>query len=93
PGHVFRGEDDVLYKVYGGSASGEHKTSNGQKNKFVEGVTTTIPFKGKVKYILKEIREGVQSALSYTGVDNLRDFRDKSEFRIISNGSRIESKY
>lgn len=93
PGHVFRGEDDVLYKVYGGSASGESKTSNGQDKKFVEGITITVPFRGKVKYILKEIREGIQSALSYTGVNNLKDFRQKSSFRIISGGSSKESKY
>jgi IMP dehydrogenase len=93
PGHVFRGEDDVLYKVYGGSASAQSKTGNGQENKFVEGITITVPFRGKVKYILREIKEGVQSALSYSGVDNLDDFRSYAEFRIISNGSRKESKF
>jgi IMP dehydrogenase len=89
PGKVFKGPDGTYYKVYGGSASGENKG----ENKFVEGVTSTIPFKGKVKYILKEIKEGLQSSCSYVGAHNLIKFKAKCEFVRISDGASRESKF
>lgn len=88
PGHVFRNEDNEFYKVYGGSASGENKG----ENRFVEGTVKTVKFRGKVKYILKEIEQGLQSALSYVGANNLREFQNNCEFIHISGGSRSESK-
>lgn len=88
PGPVFRNEDNEFYKVYGGSASGENKG----ENKFVEGVIKTCKFKGKVKYILREIEQGLQSAFSYVGARNINEFKDKCEFIKISIGSQKESK-
>jgi len=89
PGNVYKAPDGTYYKTYGGSASGENK---GQ-NKFVEGVTSTVPFKGKVKYILKEITEGLQSSCSYVGAHNLHEFKQKCEFVHISGGASQESKF
>lgn len=88
PGHVFEGPDG-FYKVYGGSASGENKG----ENKFVEGVTKTVPFRGKSKYILKKIKEGLQSSCSYVGAHNLEQFKHKCEFVLLSGGSIGESKF
>lgn len=88
PGQVFRDPKGEFYKVYGGSASGENK----EENRFIEGVMSTVKFKGKVKYILKEIQEGLQSALSYVGVDNLQDYQNECEFVYLSTGSQAESK-
>lgn len=88
PGNVYKGANGQYYKVYGGSASGENKG----ENKFVEGMTKTVDFRGKVKYILKEIREGLQSSCSYVGANNLNEFKDKCEFVHISSGGRSESK-
>jgi IMP dehydrogenase len=92
PGKVYRNEEDQFYKVYGGSASGENKVSHGKANEFVEGVMQTVSFKGHVKHILREIKCGLQSSLSYVGANNLTEFRAKAEWRIISNGSQRESK-
>jgi IMP dehydrogenase len=88
PGHVFRSEDNEYYKVYGGSASGENKG----ENKFVEGVIKTVKFKGKVKYVLREIEHGLQSAFSYVGAKNHKEFQEKCEFNFLSYGSQKESK-
>jgi IMP dehydrogenase len=87
PGNVYKNNKDEYYKVYGGSASGESK---GQ-NKFVEGVMHTIPFKGKVKYILREIKQGIQSACSYVNANNLEEFKKNCELVSISGGSNKES--
>jgi IMP dehydrogenase len=64
-----------LYKRYRGSASLETKVSNGQVARNIEGESTTIPYKGGVKFILNGLIDGVKSALSYAGVNELRNFR------------------
>lgn len=88
PGTVFRNEDSEFYKVYGGSASGENKG----ENRFVEGIIKTVKFKGKVKYILREIEQGLQSSFSYTGSNNLKEFQANCVFNSISAGSQKESR-
>ena len=49
----------------------ETKTAHGQEQRNVEGESTTIPFKGGVKFIIKGLVDGVKSALSYAGADSL----------------------
>lgn len=64
-----------LYKRYRGSASLETKVANGQNVRNIEGESTTIPYKGGVKFILTGLVDGIKSALSYAGVNNLTNFR------------------
>lgn len=92
PGKVFRSPDDELYKVYGGSASGENKLSSGQKKRHVEGIMQTVSFKGHVSHLLQEIKEGLQSAFSYSGSGNLDEFHDRVQWERISSGTQKESK-
>lgn len=92
PGKVFKNEDGQYYKVYMGSASGENKVNSGQTNEYIEGIATQVPFRGKVKYILKEIKEGLQSAFSYTGSRNMEEFHKNCEFVHITSGGQQESK-
>jgi|BioPla2DNA2_1021312.scaffolds.fasta_scaffold04952_3 IMP dehydrogenase len=92
PGNVYPEDTEDLvnrtyYKMYGGSASAQNKG----ENRFVEGKMMKIPFKGHVKYILREIKESIQSACSYVGVDNLRDFRKAAELIDIDQSGNIES--
>ena len=51
-----------LYKRYRGSASLETKVSHGQAARNVEGESTTIPYKGGVKFIINGLLDGVKSA-------------------------------
>lgn len=92
PGNVFTNDKGEFYKTYMGSASGENKTSNGNANEFVEGVAKTVPFRGHVKHVLKNIKDGLQSAFSYVGARNLEEFQQKCEFVRITSGGRSESK-
>lgn len=64
-----------LYKRYRGSASLETKVANGQQVRNIEGESTTIPYKGGVKFILNGLIDGIKSSLSYAGVENLTNFR------------------
>ena len=88
PGNVYKAPDSQFYKIYGGSASAENKG----ENRFVEGMTKTVPFRGKAKYIFREIKEGLQSAFSYVDAHNLKEFQENCEFVHISEGAMKESK-
>ena len=93
PGHVFEDKNGQYYKVMAGSASAEEKTANGNAKKFVEGMTTTVPFKGHVKYIFRKIKENVQSSFSYSGSENMEEFKENARFVKLSPGGMKESKF
>ena len=80
------------YKMYGGSASAENKIKNGQNGRFVEGEMRKIPLKGHAKYLLREVKDGLQSSLSYSGSSNLTEYKKKVKWDIISGGGKAESK-
>lgn len=89
PFPVFKNDKGEFYKTYGGSASGE---SRGE-NRFVEGVVSTVTFRGKVKYILREAKQGLQSACAYVNALNLEQFKKNAELQEISGGAKQESKF
>jgi len=92
PGSVFTNDKGEFYKTYMGSASGENKVGNSSANEFIEGIAKTIIFRGHVKHVLRHIRQGLQSAFSYVGANNLQEFQEKCEFIEITSGGKIESK-
>lgn len=63
-----------LYKRYRGSASLETKNAHGQESRNVEGESTMIPYKGGAKFIINGLLDGVRSALSYAGAQDLTSF-------------------
>jgi IMP dehydrogenase len=78
--------NEILQKKYRGSASLESKTDRGE-SKNVEGYSTTIPYKGKVKRIIEDIMGGVRSSMSYVGAENMLEYQVKCKFvRVTSNG-------
>lgn len=94
PGDVYKRKNGSRYKVYGGSAAANNKTTdNGRKPEFVEGVTEEVDLNDHVKFLLKEIKEGVQSAFSYVGANNLKEYQKKCEFIHLSGGGKDESKF
>ena len=92
PGKVFKDEFGQYYKIYAGSASAENKDSYGAKVEFVEGVTKKVPFRGHVKYILREIKEALQGSFGLVGARNLEEFRKRCKFVLLSSCGKIESK-
>ena len=79
-----------LYKRYRGSASLETKVTHGQAARNVEGESTTIPYKGGVKYILTGLLDGVKSALSYAGATDLKNY--KPDYVQVTNAGLNEAK-
>lgn len=94
PGNVYRDEDEdgepYYYKDYQGSASGQNKSSNNAEANFVEGITKRVMFRAKVKYILREIEDGLQSAFSYVGANNMKEFKENCEFIRVTPNTKIK---
>jgi IMP dehydrogenase len=81
-----------LYKRYRGSASLETKVTHGQKSRNVEGESTTIPFKGGVKFIINGLTDGIRSAFSYAGSDNIIDYYARADYNVVTNAGLAEAK-
>tara|TARA_Y100000034_G_scaffold97884_1_gene119671 strand:- start:2126 stop:3178 length:1053 start_codon:yes stop_codon:yes gene_type:complete len=83
--------NEMLYKKYRGSASLDSKHDRGD-DKNVEGNHKVIPYKGKVKRILKDIQEGIRSAFSYVGANDISEFHSKVELIQVTGAGNIEGK-
>ncbi len=81
-----------LYKRYRGSASLETKVNNNQSQRNVEGESTIVSYKGGVKYVIKKLEDGIRSAFSYSGANNIWEFRDNSELIQVTAAGHVESK-
>ena len=79
-----------LYKRYRGSASLETKVTHGQQARNVEGESTTIPYKGGVKFINSGLLDGVKSALSYAGAEDLSSY--SPQYVVVTNAGQNEAK-
>jgi len=81
-----------LFKRYRGSASLETKVTHGQKSRNVEGESTTIPFKGGVRFIVNGLTDGVRSAFSYAGAENIMDYQATVEYNVVTNAGLAEAR-
>jgi len=77
PGEVFQASDGRKYKAYRGMASREAQVAWRGKASSLEGVSTTIPYKGSVSEILPDLHQNIRSGLSYSGSRNIKEFRNK----------------
>jgi len=83
--------NEILQKKYRGSASLESKSDRGE-SKNVEGYSTTIPYKGKVRRIITDVIDGLKSSMSYVGANNLEEFHSKCEFVKVTSSGINEAK-
>jgi len=67
-------------KVYRGMASKDAQIEWRGHTASIEGVSSTVPYRGGVAEKLYEIKTGIRSGLSYTGARDLREFRAKARF-------------
>ena len=82
--------NEQLFKKYRGSASLDSKSDRGE-DKNVEGNHKVIPYKGKVKRIINDIRDGISSSCSYVGAPNLEEFRSLVEFVEVTRAGQVEA--
>jgi IMP dehydrogenase len=78
-----------LYKRYRGAASLETKSIHGQATRNVEGESTIVPFKGKVKFVVDGLLDGLRSALSYAGAERLSEYFP--EYVVVTNAGVREA--
>ena len=83
-------KNNGLYKKYSGAASFDTKVTYGQEIRNIEGESTIISYKGKLDMVISSLLDGVKSALSYAGANNLKEFRP--EYIQITNSGINEAK-
>lgn len=91
PGEMFE-SNGVVVKHFRGMASANAQIDFTGQLSVSEGVSTTIHYKGSVNDILDQIRGGLGSGCSYSGVDNLASLHIRSEAIKVSPLSINESK-
>lgn len=89
PGSVMINETGK-YKAFRGMASRE--ANEGKDIAVAEGASTLIKYKGSVKDILSDIRGGLGSGCSYSGVKNLSDLFENSLYIKVSSNTVGENK-
>jgi IMP dehydrogenase len=75
--------DRKLYKEYRGSASQGVKDSDD----FVEGVSRTVPYRGPVRRIISDLKDGLRSSFSYVGASTVEEFRAKATLKKVSGSA------
>ncbi len=79
------------FKVYRGMASKEAQESWRSSFSSVEGISTVVKARGPVSDIVTALCWGIKSGLSYSGANNLSEFRAKSTFIRQTNAGMKES--
>ena len=92
PGQTFQTTEGKQYKVYRGMASPEAQIDWRGEARSLEGITTTIPYKGPVDKILDNLRQNIKSGFSYTGARSLREFQARATFIKQSTSGLSESR-
>ena len=91
PGKTLVGGHGVKEKAYRGMASKEAQFEWRGTHSSNEGISTRIPYKGKVITILDELKNGVRSGLSYSGARTIKELQEKAHFIRQTEASQIES--
>lgn len=79
PGKVIH-TTEGSYKTYRGMASREAQMDWKGRVSVVEGESKKVLMKSNVSTIISELVSGIQSGLSYCGVDNIQDLHSQAEF-------------
>lgn len=90
PGEVYiSARNGDATKVYRGMASKDAQMDWRGKTSSLEGISTTIPYKGNTSDIINQLENGIRSGLSYSGVRSIQELWAKAKFiRQTSAGTR-----
>jgi len=90
PGKVMINNEGQKIKKYNGMASKVAQKNWKGSYASIEGVSSTVRYKGTVSKVVNEIMSNVRSGMSYSGAASLEDLRDKAVMAIQTNNSNIE---
>lgn len=88
PGEVLK-YNNMLFKKYCGSASFAVKQ---EKKNYIEGEESLVPYRGDVKKIIQEYKEGLQSSMSYINSRTLDEYKNNATFVRLTSHSFNERK-
>jgi IMP dehydrogenase len=94
---IVRGDPDdkdntIFFKKYRGAASLETKQTHNQEARNVEGESTWVQYKGDVKGVIEELMDGLRSAFSYAGAENLPRYQANTSYYRVTNAGMVEAK-
>jgi IMP dehydrogenase len=98
PGEMVAKEDPndktntIFFKKYRGAASLETKQTHNQEARNVEGESTWVQYKGDVKGVIEELMDGLRSAFSYAGAENLPRYQAYTSYYGVTNAGMVEAK-
>ena len=91
PGTIFKTETGELRKTYRGMASAAAQRDWRGRVSSCEGVSSSVPYRGKLADVIKELERGIRSELSYSGARSVRELRAKAQWMQQSNAGATES--
>ena len=92
PGEILTDISGREVKVFRGMASAAAQKDAQGRVSVAEGISTTIPYKGSMSHIIEQVRGGIGSGCSYSGVNNLSDLSSVAKYVEVSQASLGESK-
>jgi IMP dehydrogenase len=92
PGEIITTENGNKRKIYRGMASKDAQMDWRGKASSLEGISTTVPYKGPTVEVVEQLENGIRSAFSYTGARTIQEFWSKVKFIQQSNSAFNESK-
>ena len=91
PGTVFKTETGELRKTYRGMASAAAQRDWRGRVSSCEGISSSVPYRGKLADVIKELERGIRSGLSYSGARSVRELQAKAQWMQQSNAGATES--
>ena len=94
PGELIQNYKNVAgesRKVYRGMASADAQNDWRGKTSSLEGVATTIPYKGHVGAVIESLERGIRSGLSYSGARSISELHHKAVFVRQTDAGKTES--
>jgi len=91
PGTIFKTESGELRKTYRGMASAAAQKDWRGHVASCEGVSSSVPYRGKLADVVKELERGIRSGLSYSGARSVKELQAKAQWLQQSNASTTES--
>ena len=94
PGEIITRHIDgqrVTRKAYRGMASADAQMDWRGRTSSIEGVATTVPFKGPISPILGQLDNGIRSGFSYSGARSLIEFQAMARIIKQTSASQAEA--
>ena len=91
PGTIFKTETGELRKTYRGMASAAAQRDWRGRVSSCEGISSSVPYRGKLADVIKELERGIRSGLSYSGARDIKQLYQSAKWTRQSGASSIES--